>query len=203
MEPTDKLRFAQAMGIMGEAFQKVPSDSLTEVYWRALQDMSIEIFERATMNMLNTRTITGTFPLIAEIRAAVQVSPADMETRITIAWDKLIYAVENHGHYDTVVFDDPVIHQILKAWGGWVKWASEITNDQLKWARKDFAALYKSYLTMSLPPPEPLEGLIAQDNRNRGYLTDIPEPVYITGQTGQFMSLPYQQEFEQKRIEAK
>lgn len=199
MNPSNKRKFAEAMGIMGEAFQKRPSDTLTDVYWRVLQDMPIETFERACLTLINTRTITGTFPMVAEIREAAN-GKEDIEGRITTAWDKLMFAVERHGPYETIIFDDAVIHQILKSWGGWIKWASEITNDQLKWARKDFAALYKSYATMPLPAPEPMEGITENDNRNRGYLEHIPSPIYITGQVGAFKSLPYQEQ-QQKKLE--
>lgn len=204
MTDSDQQKFAELMYLLGEAFDKEPSATKVELYFTALKDLPIETVSLACSNIVKTRKITGTFPLVAEILEAAQEPQDDMDTRIAVAWDKLQYALCRHGAYDTVIFDDPVIHQILKSWGGWVKWSSEITDAELKWARKDFAVLYKSYAALPLPEPEPMEGIIAQQNRNDGYLDHIPEPVLITGQIGNFNSLPFQSKplpiAEQKKI---
>lgn len=144
MKPEDQERFIQSMGILAEAFQKKPSTSMAEIYWRVLQDMSIEDFEQACLNLINTRKITGTFPMVAEIREASGKGES-LDTRVALAWDKLMFAVRTHGYYDSVKFDDPVIPLILSSWGGWMKWSGEVKEDELKWARKDFDKLYRAY----------------------------------------------------------
>lgn len=200
MENKDKPKFAELMFLLGEAFDKEPSETKVELFFNALKDVSIETITQACAAIVKTRTITGTFPLVSEILEAVKGGSDSLETRTAVAWDKVIYALERHGHLDTLIFDDPVIHAIIKSWGGWLKWSQEITNDQMKWARKDFAVLYKAYAALTLPAPEPMEGEIALSNRNAGYLENIPAPVFITGGVGTFKSLPYQGKEEIKRI---
>lgn len=201
MKPEDRERFAMAMAIMGEAFQKKPSDTMTEVYWRALVGLSVEAFERASLNLINTRKITGTFPLVAEIREAAQNTTESLETRIAIAWDMLIYALKSHGTDETIIFDDPLIHYILKSWGGWQEWGNSILTKELKWARKDFEALYRAYSQTKLGPPPPCIGFHEHNNRIRGYDAFIPEPIYITGKPGNFRGLPRPKSSETKQIE--
>ena len=152
MKPEDQERFIQSMGIMAEAFQKKPSENMAEIYWRVLQDMSIGNFEQACLNLINTRKITGTFPMVAEIREASGAGES-LDTRIALAWDKLIFAIENHGYYDSVQFDDPVIHLIVKSWGGWIAVGDhdgEIANQDLKWTKKEFEKLYRAYAPTNL-----------------------------------------------------
>lgn len=199
MENKDKPKFAELMFLLGEAFDKEPSETKVELFFNALKGLAIDAVSQACSTIVRTRKITGTFPLVSEILEAAN-GDGNLETRIAVAWDKVLYALENHGHLDSLIFDDPIIHAIIKSWGGWLKWSQEITIEGLKWARKDFAALYKAYIPLPLPAPEPFEGFISQENRNTGYFDLIPAPVYITGQPGAFKSLPYQKE-EQRRIE--
>src|SRR5208283_4837006 len=123
MKPEDDERFMKVVTTMGEVFQKMPSENMTDIYWKTLQDMPIETFERACSTIINTRTITGTFPLVAEIREATGGGKKAIDLRIQEAWDKLVYAVERHGYYDSVIFDDPIIPRILESWGGWMEWS--------------------------------------------------------------------------------
>jgi hypothetical protein len=187
MRPDDKQRFGIAMGIMGEAFQKKPSESMTEIYWKILQDMTIEDFEGASLSIINTRKITGTFPLVAEIREAAQTSTEPLEIRIAIGWDKLKYALHRHGHYDSVQFDDPIIHRIVDSWGGWMELDWETKED--KWKRKEFVELYRAYSQANLPEPQGhLVGFHEHSNSLRGFADFIPPPVLISGRTGAFVS---------------
>ena len=169
----DKKRFVQAMAIMAEAFQKSPSKALSDIYWRVLGDMGIGDFEKACLNLINTRKITGTFPLVAEIRDASVAGSVD--SKITAAWKKLMYAYENVGPYLPVAFDDPVITKIIEDWGGWARWAhSEII---VKETRRDFEKLYRSYMHQDLPKWKRLPSLTELIARSSGH--DVPHQATI------------------------
>lgn len=187
MNPEDRLRFGQSMGIMAVAFQKTPDKPFSDTYWRILQDMTIEDFEAACLTLVNTRKITGTFPLIAEIREAAGAS----DLRVITAWDKLMYAIENHAPYDSVQFDDPVINHIVRQWGGWTamgEWPAEET----KWKKKEFEKLYEAYSKAPLPEQTGhLVGLTEAENRTH-FPEFVPKPILITGSTGNFKSLEFE-----------
>jgi hypothetical protein len=193
METKDKKRFATALAVMGEVFQKKPSDSLTEIYWKTLQDLSIETFERACSTIINARTITGTFPLVAEIREAAGGGKQSLGLRTIEAWDKLEYALRRHGYYDSVIFDDPIIHAILRSWGGWVEWSGnrDMKEEDLKWVRKDFEKMYAALSNReSHEPPDVCVGFIEARNTRTGYSQHIPAPFLVKTHHGRPVSLP-------------
>ncbi len=193
MKPEDRERFVTAMGVMAEAFQKKPSEALAEIYFKSLEDMDIETFERACSTLINTRTITGTFPLVAEIREAVGGGKQALELRIIQAWDKLMYAVQRHGYYDSVLFDDPIIPKILESWGGWIEWSSgrqfEGQPDGLKWVRKDFSKMYAAMASREWPAQEkPCIGFVEHKNTLGGFSEHIPAPYFIRTYQGRLTS---------------
>ena len=178
MKVEDKKRFIQAMAIMAEAFQKSPSKGLSDIYWRVLADMGIADFERACLNLINLRKITGTFPLVAEIRDA-SVS-GSLESKISTAWNKLLYAYENIGPYLPIAFDDPVITKIMEDWGGWANWShGEIS---VKETRKEFEKLYKAYMHLDLPKWKRLPSLTEINNRAIGQKTPHQATVCISSE---------------------
>lgn len=190
MGPGDKQRFGIAMGIMAEAFQKKPSQALTEIYWKVLQDLSIDEFEQAALKVINTRQITGTFPMVAEIReAALEVVPLD--TRAALAWEQFLYALRHHCPYDSVAFDDPIISQIIRAWGDWPA-MGDWQEDKTQWWRREFMTLYRAYAQAPDLPQVPVYwvGLIEHQNSRAGYLEFIPRLVMIARRSGQIKALP-------------
>jgi len=190
MTDADAERFDAGMRALGETFQKEPTAFQQEIYFQTLQDLTVEQFEKACIQIIKTRTITGTFPLVAEIREAVKGGEESVEARIAIAWDMLMYAVERHGHYDSVRFDDPIIHTILKSWGGWLQWSGTVTNDELKWARKDFEKLYRAYATLEVRPDNYCIGAIEHENGLAGFSEFSGPVIAISGKPGAFETRP-------------
>jgi len=87
MTHDDKPAFVQAI----RQLEAVPawgtvSDATFEVYFKALHDIPIDAIRRAVVHILLTRTITGTFPVPAEIRAASLVLASAGEKTAAEAW---------------------------------------------------------------------------------------------------------------------
>jgi hypothetical protein len=195
----DFKRFMVAMAVMAEAFQKTPSDAMGDVYWKVLADMPIETFEKACLVLVNTRKITGTFPMVAEIREAAGGGPGTQALRAVIAWDKFMYALHRHAPYDSVEFDDRIITHIVRQLGGWTE-MGDWPTEETKWKRKEFERLYEAYAASeTLPEPDGhLVGLTEAENRDR-FPEFVPKVYLITGETGSFKSLPWEPK-EQKRL---
>lgn len=140
MTQNDFLQFGELMAVLGEAFSKEPSAYKIEIYFRALKDLSIEEIKTAVDNIIKTRTITGTFPLVSEIREAVN---GNIDDKAVIAISKIEDAIRSIGAYSNVVFDDPLIHAVIVRYGGWVK-LCEVTSDEWKFLRKDLEKHYKA-----------------------------------------------------------
>lgn len=193
MNPENERRFGTMMATMGECFQKNPTSEMIEIYWRVLQDMTIEAFEKAALIIINTRTITGTFPMVAEIRAAAGGGAEAMALRAVVAWDKFMYALHNHAPYDSVKFDDPIITHIVRQLGGWTE-MGDWPVEETKWKRKEFERLYEAYAA-SDTLPEPVGHLVGlTEAHNRDKFPDfVGTPFLITGTAGQIRSLPHQE----------
>jgi len=69
-----------------------------------------------------------------------------------------------------VRFDDPVIHAVIEAMGGWVRLAGDMKADEEKWKQKEFERLYQ---VLSKNPrdnvPSYLPGLCEIQNAANGY----------------------------------
>jgi hypothetical protein len=199
MNPQDFDRYGKAMAVMAVAAQKTPSKEMTEVYWKVLADMPIEAFEKAALTIINARKITGTFPMVAEIREAAGGGAGAQALRAVVAWDKFLYALHRHAPYDSVRFDDPIVTHIVRQLGGWTEmgdWPAEET----KWKRKEFERLYEAYSAGNLPETnDHLVGLTEAENRAK-FPDFVPKPFLITDdEPGRFKSIPWEPQ-EQRRI---
>jgi len=61
-----------------------------------------------------------------------------------VAWSKFIRAVKMVGTYETVVFDDYIIHMVCDAMGGYIA-AGMWSEKDLGYKQNDFINLYKHY----------------------------------------------------------
>lgn len=160
MENKHKIAFAQLLTGLGEAFDKKISDTLFEVYWEALKDLSFEDFNRAA----NTLTMTAKFfPKPVEFR---ELLLPDIAAQASLAYGKLEKTFTQAGIYKTVVFDDPVIHAVVENLGGWVNYCN-LRDEELKWYRKDFEKKYLSLAPLiaqgKILAPVKLAGLYERD----------------------------------------
>jgi hypothetical protein len=156
-----------------------PNDELSEmqmeVKFKALEDLTIEQVESATWQIIKTRK-TATFPKVGEIRSTVT---GDADEIAVLAYDAFRKGKGQTGIYNSVVFDDRIIHATVDAMGGWQQ-VCLITEDDWQFRRREFLDTYKAFLQhQPREIPEKLIGLIEQDNHNRGFSERIPEPKFI------------------------
>lgn len=188
MKPDDDVAFAEIMGMFGEAFDKPSSPEKIEIYFQCLKDLDIEAIKQAAIAILNHKTIS-TFPLVAEIREAAE-NQLPMDTQAILAWDKFMYALQNHCPYDSVQFDDPVISQIVRAWCEWPQ-MGEWREDERHFWRKEFMRLYAAYSKAYISPNQNYHvGITESENRRKGFLDRIPAPVFITSREGTVKGIP-------------
>lgn len=166
MEQMDKIRFAKCMAILAESFTQEYSSKKIDIYYQALKDLPIENIERAVWNLVNTRT-TATFPKVAEIRESIN---GKTEDRAILALAKVERALREVGAYNSIVFDDPIIHKVICSFdNGWIGIA-DMTTEEWIWGRKDFIRLYEAYSNNGVHEvPHRLLGRIETDNENKGY----------------------------------
>ncbi len=169
----DRKKFLEYMTLLGELHDKKITQILLEAYWKSIEDipdeLAYKIFDQAI-------AMCKFFPKPADLRE-LAFGTADKDPA-ELAWAKVYSACSHIGFYDSVEFDDPVIHSVIKAMGGWPKLC--MTNEsEMKWKRKEFITLYNT-LKGKQDHPDYLPGIIERDNAALGYPSAIPEPVKIT-----------------------
>ena len=101
------------------------------------------------------------------------------DDRAIKAWHRVLEAARQHGAYESVKFDDPVIHFCIERMGGWQK-VCAMTEDELPFREKDFRELYKLGRNVGWKDvPKYFPGHHEINNRMSGYLEFIPALVEI------------------------
>lgn len=108
-----------------------------------------------------TNPDSGQFlPKPADIVRALDGTRAD---RSSLAWAKVLTAIQRVGAYATVAFDEPAIHNALQDLGGWPT-VCRTTLDDLPHLERRFHASYRAHRAAGSAHPGRLIGLIDATN---------------------------------------
>jgi hypothetical protein len=157
------------------------------LYGRSLSADAIDLFCR-TMARYETDEVLRALELHVLDPDVGQYlpKPADLVRRITggngnraaLAWAKVAHAIRTVGIYQSVVFDDPLIHACLAEMGGWIK-ACELKEDEMPFRARDFERLYLGYRQRGETPhyPPKLIGKAEAYNGEKGY--EVAPPLLL------------------------
>jgi len=141
LNQSDYDNFVDVMQLVSEQYGKKPSDGLISLYWQGLKAYEFPSVREAIGKHL-ANTDTGQFmPKIADIIRMMQGTSLDSALS---AWSKVDRAVRDVGPYETVVFDDPIIHKVLHDMGGWLM-LSEKTENDWPFIAKEFENRYRGF----------------------------------------------------------
>ena len=157
-----------------ELYGKECSRGLHVLWWEALKGYSIAEV-RGALSAHVTNPDSGQFlPKPADIRRFLEGSG---ETRALQAWTKVDQAIRRIGPWESVAFDDPIIHAVLADMGGWAG-LGQVTEDEWPFRRNEFVRRYRGYVAR--PPtafPRALIGHIAEYNGRLGGQVPLPRLV--------------------------
>lgn len=167
----NKESFAKFILAIGEMFDKDISPILKDIYWKALEQFT----DKQCMRAFNEVILSSRFfPKPVDIIEAIRGTQGN---RATVAWTKTLDAVRRVGNYQSVQFDDPVIHSVIEVMGGWIQLGMMLIDDE-KWKQKEFEKLYP-VMEVRGNHPEQLVGIVERDNSANGHLDHIPKVVQI------------------------
>jgi len=173
MEPKDRKRFAaRCLLPAAELYGKAPSDAVADVWWDALRPYDIEAVESAFRRHLVSPDTGQFMPKPADI---VRMLAGTSEDAALVAWAKLDRAVRNPGCYASVVFDDPLIHRVVRDLGGWIRLGTKI-DDEWPFVGREFQNRYRGFRSRNEAPEYPprLIGIYEAENTVKGYMyTDV------------------------------
>ena len=155
-----KKRFAMALSALAEYYGRELSDGVIALYWQGLSSFSIADIEAAIGRHIQNPDSGMWMPKIADIV-------------------RMIDAVGSVGQYQSLAFDDPVIHLAIEENGGWIS-LCRIEESELPFLQKRFETSYRNYRVRGgdLPAyPRHMIGVSEMDNSARGFPVDPPRLV--------------------------
>lgn len=173
MNQNDRKRFFQAMTALADYYGKPLSEGSMGLYWQGLQGYEIAQVERSIGIHVQNPDSGQWMPKIADIVRMIEGTTLDAAA---MAWAKVMRAVGSVGQYDSIAFDDPIIHLVIGDLGSWPG-LCQTTEEELPFLAKRFENNYRAYKRRSddIPDhPRYLVGTSEMQNAGTGFKSDPP-----------------------------
>jgi hypothetical protein len=168
--------FASSLTAMASVFDKAITPQVTEIYFRILEQFSIEEVERGISKACTTLKF---FPKPAEMIDCIAGGQVALEDKAQVEAARVLTAIKRVGTYSSVVFDDPVTQAVIAQYfGGWHRFA-DMREAEEKWFLKDFVKAYQSFTRAGTKQNSVLPGRCEIENNFRGY--EHRDPPAIVG----------------------
>ncbi len=177
MTSADQEKFTQGLIILAEIYNRKLSSLLLHTYWKCLKKYSLAVFETTLWNFVKNPDVAKRgFPSPAEWVKAID---GDAETKSLAAWTEIVKTIRHIGHYDSVIFNDPLIHRVIDDMGGWIFLCRQ-SERELIFTQKEFERHYKKYDAIKelSVGPDYLTGQIEHQNTVHGFTQYIPRPIH-------------------------
>ena len=142
MQNHDLIEFTATLIKIGELYGKAISEILTDLYWQSLKCFEWQDVKRAFEAHIHNADSGQYFPKPADLVRLIEGTGA---TKALQAWTKVYKAILQIGAYQSVVFDDPLIHAVLEDLGGWVKLCATSVKD-LPFRANEFQKRYMMFV---------------------------------------------------------
>ena len=172
MDKNDREAFAEILAGLAEIYTKESrvTKEKAKLYFNVFTawGWTLAQFRDACTELMSTKSIS-TFPLPAEIKNALQGD------RSLNAWLKAQDAAAIQGMQKSVKFDDPTIHSVINAMGGWPAFCMiPMTDDKASFKRMEFERLYNTMMSKD-DHPEICIGMYYPENQV-DLTSSTPEP---------------------------
>ena len=142
MQQLDYARFSIAMCALGEVFNRELTEPLIQIYFRAMNGLSIEDFERACYSAINECKF---FPKPVELREMLDGSRDD---QATAAWELACEANYKTGGYQSVYFEDgsigSAVMTVFQTWHDMAESLTTLSPEMIASKRKEFFSAYRN-----------------------------------------------------------
>lgn len=185
MQAHEYEKFAQILTGVHDFYSKDLSEFSMSVWWEALRPFDVSAVSQAFSRHI-ANTDTGQFP--PKPADVLKMLGGRTQDRALMAWSKVDRAVRSVGNYESVAFDDPVIHRVIHEMGGWIGLGQK-TEDDWPFVAKEFENRYRGYAMRSETPdyPPTLIGIAEAHNSRNGLATERPRLIGNAGIAAQVM----------------
>jgi hypothetical protein len=163
MTDADRQEFALRITALGAARRAELTEAVFEALWLGLEDLSLEELSRAVESAI--RQGGRWLPSAEELRQLAGQQPLD--AKAIRAWNIMRQAIQRHGPYRTVDFDEPAINATVRTLGGWVRLCSTDTEEMDRYIRREFERIYRELSRTGVTDEEaaPVPGIFASHER--------------------------------------
>lgn len=183
MDESEKPDFGARILAVGLMYEKQITKVVIDLYWSSLKDLPLKDIEIALQMHMRDQDKGRFMPKPADLRGFI----CKPEKAAVIAWSQVERAMSKHGRYQTIQFQDGVINAVVADMGGWPWICAQ--NLEEPWTQKEFERRYEAYRDQRIENHTPLVGIVELENRNRGFLNEIPDTKLIA-EDGSVMLLP-------------
>ena len=169
---SSKSELTKLLFMMADYYNESLSEGVIN-FW--LADLGCFSFEEVLSAFEVWRKTSDRMPKVSNI---IEIMKGCGEDRALAALIKVEKAMERHGGYATVVFDDPVIHAVISELGGWIR-TCRLTEYEFTWWKKDFRERYEHHDRYGLPPELPSKLLGIIDERNLPLGKEAQKPAVL------------------------
>lgn len=172
MQNQDRAEFAKLLTSVYSAYDKDISEFTLTAFWETLKRFDFEDVRRA-FHVHYGNPDSGQFaPKPGNIIKILEGGSGD---RGLLAWSKVERAVRQVGPYQSVVFDDPIIHAVIRDMGGWIQ-LGDCQEREFEFRGKEFATRYRGYAETGRNDnfPAKLIGIAEADNTRNKRRVDPP-----------------------------
>jgi hypothetical protein len=142
MQATDRGEFTKLITQVLAFYRQDVSTFALGVWWSACSPFDLSQVSKA-FTAHATDPERGQFaPKPADIVRALAGTQTD---RALVAWGKAFDTIRRVGGWDSVVFDDGLVHAVIEDLGGWSKFCAAATNDELPHLQRRFCESYRTY----------------------------------------------------------
>ena len=143
-----------------------------DVWWQAMRAYDLSAVRQAMSRHVMNPDSGQWMPKPADVVKMLSGRTIDSAS---VAWSKVDRAVRSVGTYQSVAFDDPLIHRVIADMGGWVRIGSH-SSDEWPFVAKEFENRYRGYAMRSERPeyPPTLTGITEAENSKAGFRVDPP-----------------------------
>ncbi|OXI88537.1 hypothetical protein CFB50_08525 [Burkholderia sp. AU33423] len=172
MTPNDYEEFSNLIAGVFAFYKRDFSEFALGVWWAAMKPYDLAAVNDA-LGRHSVNPDSGQFmPMPADI---VRMLGGSTQDAALVAWAKVDRAVRSCGTYNSVVFDDALIHRVIAEMGGWVLVGGK-GEEEWPFVRNEFVNRYRGYKMRSETPEylPVLIGMAEAQNHRTGHKSQPP-----------------------------
>ncbi len=154
--------FVKLLTALSLSYSETLNEFAIERYWQTLERFEFSAVKTA-LEALTIHNPDRGYKM-PEASDVLRYLEGSTQVKALQAWGYVLKVIRCVGSYQSIVFDDPILHQVIDDMGGWIR-LCETTVRELNFLGQTFQKLYATYaLNPSIEYPKKLPGRFDTDN---------------------------------------